>query len=265
MPAQAETQLFINSLLQITQNTNTLAQYLPEGSSYDYILKVNVASLCEGNMSLLFSNASFSQNLADLNNVNINITLQDHVNFTNWSSKFNNVPLTTLEMAQSTVAFNTLQPSVLENIGDRFLEIVAHKLFGHGQARAAINNDSEFFTHDNQVWDHLVNSVAQTSLRHDIFNQYVGSGRYGAEANSNAQTDINTQNDVNNGNGGEKWVNFNFNGLTFDFPMYLNGKIILDSSLTNAEINLLQNGPSVGGTSLSLGNYNVPVLVKFHQ
>lgn len=265
MPTQAETQLFINSTLQITQNTNTLAQFLPAGSSYDYILKVNVATLCNGNMSLLFSNAAFSQNLADLNNVNINITLQDHANFTNWNTSFKNQPLVTLEMAQSTVAFNTLQPSVLENIGDRFLEIVAHKLFGHGQARAAINNDSEFFTHDYKVWDHLVNSVAQSTLRHDIFNQYVGSGRYGSEANSNANANLNAQNDVNNGNGGEKWVYFNFNGLTFDFPMHLNGKMILDASLTNAEINLLQNGPSVGGTSLALGNYNVPVLVKFHQ
>jgi hypothetical protein len=216
-------------------------------------------------MSLLFSNASFSQNLADLNNVNINITLQDHVNFTNWGTSFNNQQLVTLEMAQSTVAFNTLQPNVLENIGDRFLEVVAHKLFGHGQARAAINNDSEFFTHDNQVWDHLVNSVSETNLRHDIFNQYVGSGRYGSEANSNSETNANTQNDVNNGNGGEKWVNFNFNGLTFDFPMYLNGQMILDESLTNEEVILLQNGPNVGGTSLSLGNYNVPILVKFHQ
>jgi hypothetical protein len=38
-----------------------------------------------------------------------------------------------------------------------------------------------------------------------------------------------------------------------------------DPSLTMAEIEIIQNGPKVGGTSLINGQYNIPILVRFHQ
>jgi hypothetical protein len=66
-------------------------------------------------------------------------------------------------------------------------------------------------------------------------------------------------------NGGAHWVPFNFDGLTFDYPMQLHGSLILPVSLTNDERNVLSNGPSVGGTSLVNGSYNIPILIKFHQ
>jgi len=264
--ANALTQLFINAPFTINQDANAIGSYLEEGNNYDYIFRINVGSLCNNNMSLLFNNASFSQNLNDIENVNINIVLDDSTTFNDWGNLFNNNDLTQISIGQSTVAFLTLQPETYESIGDRLLEVVAHKLFGHGQARAAINNDTQFFEHDNEIWDNLSNAVANDGFRHDIFNQYVASGRYSSDANSNSNTSPDNQNDVNDLNdGSEKWVPFNFNGLTFDFPMFLSGNMITSNSLTNEERELLQNGPNVGGTTLINGSYNIPILVKFHQ
>ena len=88
------------------------------------------------------------------------------------------------------------------------------------------------------------------------------SGRYSYDANA-TNDNQNNFNDLNDGS--EKWVPFNFNGLTFDFPMFLSGNMITSNSLTNEERELLQNGPNVGGTTLINGSYNIPILVKFHQ
>ena len=61
------------------------------------------------------------------------------------------------------------------------------------------------------------------------------------------------------------WINFNFNGLTFDYPMYVSGNILTDPSLLNSEVSILNNGPFIGGTSLQNGQYNVPILIRFTQ
>jgi hypothetical protein len=61
----------------------------------------------------------------------------------------------------------------------------------------------------------------------------------------------------------DNWVNFNFNNLTFDYPLFVTGNILLDSRLTASEVNILQNGPNVGGTLLKNGSYNIPILVRF--
>lgn len=266
--ANALTQLFINAPFTINQNTNIIGEYsnYEDITNFDYIFEINVATLCQNNMSLLFSNASFSEDTTNIQNVNISIILANSDNFTDWGDLFNNQDLTKIVQGQSTVAFSTLQPDIYQSIGDRLLEVVAHKIFGHGQARAAINNDSAFYLHDDKVWDNLSVAVSNSGFRHDIFNQYVALGRYEDEATSNANTDGNNQNDVNyQNNGAPRWVPFNFNGLTFDFPMFLAGDMITSDTLTNAERNLLQNGPNVNGTSLINGSYNIPILVKFHQ
>ena len=251
--------LFINAPLTVTQDSSIYANYIDEGNNYDYIFSINVATLCNSNMSLLFNNASYMQSTTNADLVDINITL-DHSNlFAGWSTNFNNSDLTQITVGQSNIAFGTLQGNESQKLGDRFLEVVAHKLFGHGQARSAIKNDLEFYEHDSAVWDNLANAVLQSNFRHDIYNQYVALGRYSSETVSNSVSNGNNQNDVTG------WVPFNFDGLTFDYPMYLTGNMLTDASLTNDERNILQNGPNVGGTLLQNGLYNIPILVKFHQ
>lgn len=249
--------MYINNPLIINQNANIYGGEINAGT-FDYTIKVNVAGL-SADITQLFSNATFQQNTTNIERFDVNLTLDNSATYTNWESLFNNENIITMAIGNSNKAFATLQPTLLQNLGDRFLEIVAHKLFGHGQARAAIKNDYEFYTHDAEIWDHLSTSVANNQFRNDIFNQYVATGRYNTFNNNNLPANgENGSNDVN------LWVNFNFDGLTFDYPLWLAGNILTDASLTNDERNMLENGPDVGGTLLRNGVYNVPILVQFH-
>lgn len=248
--------LFINNSLTITQNTNLYGEYINEGS-YDYTFQVNLYSIVN-DITGIFSNATYIQNANDANNYNVNLVISDSVNFSNWNTSINNQNLITVDIGNSNVAFTTLEPTVQQKFGDRLLEVVAHKLFGHGQAHAAISNDSEFYTHDGQLWNHLSQSLMNDEFRHDIFNQYVSLGRYENTITQHLANNT-TYNDIDN------FINFNFLGLSFDFPLYLAGNILLNNSLTPDEVNLFVNGPNVGGTLLNNGAYNVPILIKFHS
>jgi hypothetical protein len=240
------TQMFINSPLTVTQDANVYGSSLDAGN-YDYTFVINVSGL-SADITGLFANAAFKQNGSDMNAVDVNLTILNSNTYTNWGNLFNNQSIVTVLQGESAISFSTLQGTTNKTIGDRLLEVVAHKLFGHGQARAAIKNDTEFYAHDAEIWDHLCTSLANTNIRHDIFNQYVATGRYTPGSN-----------DV------QEWVNFNLNGLTLDYPLYLAGNMLTDASLTNDERNIVQNGPNVGGTLLVNGLYNVPVLVRFVQ
>jgi hypothetical protein len=237
--------IFISNPLIISQNDNIHDNnILINKTDYDYIFKINISKLYNDNITLLFNNASYYQNTDNLEDMNININLDKSNDFLNWNFEFNNQNLVTLEMGNSNVGFNSLLPSISETIGDRLLETVAHKLFGNGLAKAAISNDTEFYNHDSQIWDNLANSVSQDIFKNDIFNQYKNLDRY-IDSNKN-------------------WIPFNFDGLTFSYPMYLIGSLENDSSLPIIQINLLKRGYKVGGTQLQNGMYNIPILIKFH-
>ena len=248
------TQLFLNNPLFLDQDTSVYGQYINEGT-YDYTFVINVANFAS-NITTMFANASFIQNSVNMDNYDVNISLNSDSNFLNWSSVFNNQPIVTVNIGNSNIAFPTLEPTSNQPIGDRLLEVVAHKLFGHGQARAAISNDFQFYTHDAAVWDHLANTVNMNEFRNDIFNQYVATGRYELHSFANNGVD---SNDVDN------WINFNFDGMTFDYPLYLTGNMLTDPSITPAELSLITNGPNVGGTKLVNGLYNIPILIRFTQ
>lgn len=252
------TQMFINSPMAINQNTNVYGTFIAEGS-YDYTFCINIATISP-DITDIFANASFIQNTSNIDNYDINLTINPSIIFNNWNSSFNNQNLVSINVGNSNIAFATLLPNTYQTIGDRLLEVVAHKLFGHGQARAAISNDHEFYQHDAKIWDHLSNTVSQNHIRNDIFSQYVAADRYRINPsgfNNGIFNDVFS--DVGN------WVNFNFGGLTFDFPLYVSGDMLLDPSLTPSEIAILQNGPNVGGSSLINGKYNIPILIRFHQ
>ena len=106
------------------------------------------------------------------------------------------------------------------------MEVVAHKLFGHAQAQAAINNDDKFYLHDAEIWDHLSNTVENSNFSNDIFEQYVALGRYNTWALTSAN-DVNNSNDVNG------WVNFNFVNLTLDYPLWISGNLLLNALTSN--------------------------------
>jgi hypothetical protein len=250
--------IYINNLLTISQNVDVYGQHLME-REFDYTFRINVSELVAAGstngITSLFSNATFTQNTLNVEDYNVNLTLPDHSTFANWGTLFNNANTTTVIQGLSSTNFGTFNAVAREKIGDRLLEVIAHKLFGHAQAHAAIKNDTSFYTHDNELWDHLCSSVATTSFRKDIFNQYVKLGRYNTSSTSGAGT---SGNDV----GGN--VHFNFADITIDFPLQLNGHMIFDTSLTEADKTLLKLGPDVGGSRLTDGNYDVPILIRFH-
>ena len=219
------TSIFINNILSIGGS-----KYADTLFDNDYTLVVDI-----NNINSLFNSASYIQN----NDIyDISLTINNSSSFVNWELLFNNQSITTMEIGKSNLTFGTLNPTRSEKIGDRFIEIIAHKLFGHGQARSAINNDNAFYNHDNQIWDHLSNIVSANA--NDIFNQYVLSERYNQ--------------DMNNYPDNTSIIPFNFVDLNFEFPLLLKGRI--NSSL-------YMNGPNVNGTQIINGQYNIPILIKF--
>jgi len=233
--------IFLNNPLTINQNTGVYGSVINAGN-FDYIVTINTQYLTEGNLTGLFENATYKQNNIDLNHVDINLSIQ---NFLNWETNINNQSISTIEAGLSNIGFGTFLLTS-QKIGDLLLEIIAHKMFGHAQAHAAIRNDNEFYTHDAEIWNHLSNTLNLNSIKYDVFNQYIALGRYA----TNEDSAVN-------------YINFNLQDMSLDFPLYLNGSVVLDASLTNDERNNLLQGPNVGGNQIIDGLYNVPILVRF--
>jgi hypothetical protein len=267
--------MYLNSTLQIDQNVHMYGNTVNEPNDFDYVLMYNVSQI-PGIYSLtnIFNTITYIQNVQNYDDVNVciellNSSLLMNTNFIyNWNT-INNHALTTIGMGLSTATFGTFKP-YNQNIGNRFLEIMAHKIFGHAQAQAAISNDNTFFTHDAEIWDHLSNTVSNKTYQRSIFDQYVALGRMNL---SNAINNFNVGNDNNinyniplsdtTGN-----VVFNLLGMSIDFPMILSGRVDMDETLRQMQsyTNVLNIGPNVGGTTIDAnGFYNIPILVRFHD
>jgi hypothetical protein len=261
--------IFLNNALLIQQNADIYGNFINENIPYDYIFNINLASVLESNdITSLFNSATYQQNSQNQDDINIILTIDDSATSSVFTS-FNNGNYISTLPGLSSRAFGTFFTTP-QSFGYSLLEVVAHKLFGHAQAHAAIKNDNEFYNHDSKIWNHFSQSVATESLRNDVFNQYVAIGRYETWTNtSNAyNSENNNFSDVSNYNDVNGAVKFNFQGLFFDFPLYLNGDMYdagnLNSSVTPDELSVLANGPNVGGSVLANGVYNVPILVRFH-
>lgn len=63
-----------------------------------------------------------------------------------------------------------------DNVATRLLEIVAIHIFGHGRARAAIRNDSEYAASLKKIRDE-VNILFNQDTANDFFNQYVNMNK----------------------------------------------------------------------------------------
>ena len=252
--------LFINNPLYIIQDTSLSTQHINESNfNYDYAITVNLASLpgVDGDITHIFKSASYTQNTLNIDafNTNINILPSNELNnfYFNWSD-VNQQKLVTISPGKSMVSFGTFSNQET-NVGDRILEVIAHKIFGNAQSRAAIDNDTDFYKHDSQLWDHLSESVTGSQIQNDIMKQYISLGRITQNENS--------ENNFLQGADSLVNVDFNFHGLSFDYLLYINGSLLLNDSLTPDEVNILNNGPNVGGSRLVNGQYDIPILMKF--
>jgi hypothetical protein len=244
--------LFINKLSNLVSNyyttiSGTINTPSISGTiNYDYILSYNLNLLpnISNNITNIFNNAYYHVNNLNNQDVQFNIEifnsnkLSENNYIFSWSD-INQQNIVDIIQADSNKNFNSFQ-SGMTNIGNRFLEIVAHKIFGNAGAYIAFSNNNDYYTHDGFVWDHLINSLMDINHIIDVFEQYKKLTRY---------NELNTQ--------------FDFNGLTFSYPFLFQGSINLnDNPIFPLEI--LMNGKNVGGTGINNGFYNIPILIKFH-
>jgi len=80
-----------------------------------------------------------------------------------------------------------------DNVATRILEIVAIHIFGHGRARAAIRNDSEYAASMKIVRDQ-VNALFTQDKANDFFNQYVNMNKITSSNDVNESQDFNFEN-----------------------------------------------------------------------
>jgi hypothetical protein len=249
---------FIDNDLYLTQSSDLYTKSAPV-ASYDYILSINVGGITgiNNNITNIFTSAIYSQNKTNSTQTDIELTIPDNKNvfmLFDWN-EFNQQNIVSIEMGVATKAFGTFSQQP-KRIGDRLLEMVAHNIFGHAQSHAAINNDSQFYNHDFKLWDHLSTSVTNKDIQNNIFKQYVTMGRYN-QFNVNSSDPLQQADTMQN-------VIFNFQGLTFDYPLHVNGSLIFDNSLTSDQINSLY-GIDTGNNILKNGKYDISVLVRFRD
>ncbi len=250
--------LFINNGLTINQNTGIYSEEhnVEAELNFDYVLSFNVSALTgvNGNMTNIFSTAHYIQNSQNADDVNIQLNIPNHNGMSNMTFNWNDINqqnIITVSRGRATVGFGTFFAEPVR-FGETLLEIMAHKIFGHAQARSAISNDAAFNEHDVQLWDHLSSSMNNRTFQMSLFNQYITSGKYNVENLGLEGSDVYIN------------QNFNFQGMTFDFPLFLNGSLLVDDQLVN-ETMVFRNGINVGGAQIVNGLYNIPILLRFHD
>ena len=203
---------------------------------YDYSLFINLMLIPDKNLSFstLFNTAKFSSQ--GLENYEYNIILS------NSNEIINQQNIILIEKRESNLGFYSFTQTPLK-LGDRLLEIVAHKIFGHAKAQSAISNDTDFYNYDQYIWNYFVNSFSNHEVLNDMHLQYL----------------ILKKPEVFNFNPYKAYCdiveneNYNFNNIQFTFPMFLNGHV------NNVIASFARN---VGGTQITNGNYNIPILIK---
>lgn len=251
---------FINEPFTVSQNTDVYAKSAnADETTYDYVLSINVNGVWNS-MNDLFGNRVFIQsspneNTADENNVNImldaNVTALNSLLYSNGvvgiSSSKTSIATTNAAVYGTLLSGNHL-------LGLRFLEIVATKVFGHAKARAAIDNDTQFYapaSTTSSIINQIVNGInnAVANKKADIFNMYVAFDRIQNNVNTNTNADVYAN------------QNFNFDGTQWQFPIYFLSTVT--DTTADSNLGLVNNGPDVGGNVLINGSMNVPVLLKF--
>lgn len=255
---------FVNSPFNVTQNAQIYSVTVTTNANqYDYILGINVTAAGWTSMNDLFANKHFIQNSSAQNTNgenNVDISLDANIAAINALLYGSNAVSISSDMSNVSghAAYTTLTAGD-KLVGLRFLEVVATKVFGHAKARAAIANDTEFYSNANgsiiaQIADGINNAIS--TKKSDIFNAYVAYDRVEENVNTNnASNEFNADAEANK--------TFNFADTNWEFPIYFLSTV--DDNNSNADLSLLNNGPNVGGNQLVNGSMNVPILLRFYK
>jgi hypothetical protein len=256
---------FVNDPFAISLNAQIYAETVSTNlANYDYVFDINVGAGGWSTMNTLFNSRYFVQNSGAQNTSGENLVdlgLNANLDSLNALLYGNNAVAisSTMTSVSSNAAYSTLTAGE-KLLGLRFLEVVATKVFGHAKARAAIANDTEFYL-DRSVAASLINQIASginnslVNRKLDIFNVYVTYDR--------VQLNVNTNNENGEFNAdAEANKLFNFDTTSWEFPIYFDSTVANNNGVAN--LDLLNNGPNVGGNQLLSGSMNVPILLRFH-
>ena len=220
--------LYIRCIVNYNSNTYTSTSVLIPEKYNPELFDYNINLYTIGQKQSLFNTATFMMQNGNIPPVfNIDLSLNQISTFLSSSRSLTIV-------SNSLVNINGFETS-WRPFGERLLEIVAMKIFGHPKARAAIGNDTNFYDTEAlslKVYD------AFNNIRNEFGNYYMGVYDI-TQVNNNVQL-------------------MNVSNFNIIFPFYLNG------ITSNTRTQLFQNGPNVGGSMLVNGQYNIPLLLTFN-
>jgi hypothetical protein len=198
----------------------------------DYVLNVDLGLLENFvNFNQFFNVATYDQN--NIVQLEINREFINNVLFN--STGF--IKFDTLDANPDVVnnpSFSKLNTNYT-NLNERFFEILSTKIFGDPTLKNLILNQESFY----EVIDGINSVLIDTSTTTDILNTYSELPVYVIPTSV---------------------TNFNFRNTVWDFPMYLNGHILDTLGIQNNTF----NGPDMGGSIITNGIYNIPIIIRFY-
>jgi hypothetical protein len=224
----------VNEFITLTQNARLASNAPMVALNIDYSLTLEVADLTN-----LFR-VTYQQNAANAEMYDIDVSmnpvlLETYISAAtaNWAAAKVNAAVVTSGLTAS----NELPKAILETI--------ALRVFGSGNARAAIVNDSSI---DAEVLSHKTDFLnVLTNKKDDLFRAYVDSGRI-------APGDV------------TEAVTMNLANTHISFPMWVTGSLLSPTGNVLSIYPYADGYASYGGFgTMADGAYNVPIIVKFHQ
>jgi hypothetical protein len=223
----------VNEFITLSQNARLASSAPLVALNIDYCMTL------EADLANLF-NITYQQNGADANVYDINVVMNSYL----LNSYIGTDATWAVSNVKSTVVTAGLTATA-QQLPKALLETIALRVFGSGNARAAIVNDSSI---DAEVLSHSADFFnVLNAHRNDLFKAYVDSGRI-------APGDVTTA------------VVMNLANSQISFPMWVTGSIL------SPDGNVLSSYPYADGYAsyngfgtMTGGAYNVPVIIKFHQ
>jgi hypothetical protein len=220
--------LYIRCTINYNTNTFTTSSALIPEKYNPQLFDYNINIYTVGQKQALFNTATYNYSNANIPPVfNIELNLTQLSTFLSDSRSITSA-------SNSSINTNAFETS-MRPFGERLLEIIAVKIFGHPKTRAAISNDNSFYN-TTQISTEIYNTF--NNHRNELGNYFMGLYDI-TQVNNNAQL-------------------INVSNLNIIFPFFFKG-----TTQKNA-INLFRNGPNVGGSLLVNGNYNIPLLLTFN-
>jgi hypothetical protein len=224
----------VNEFITLTQNARLASNAPMVALNIDYSLTLEVADL-----AALFP-VTYQQNAANAELFDIDVSMNPVTLETYLSSATANwaVARVNASVVQSGLTASNELPMAI-------LETIALRVFGSGNARAAIVNDKAI---DAEVLSHKSDFLTVlTNHKDDLFRSYVDSGRIAAGDVTQSQL-------------------MNLANTHISFPMWVTGSILNPSGTVLSVYPYADGYASYGGYGVMAdGSYNIPIIVKFHQ